>query len=236
MFNWIRKPMSAAPASTGRKPAPRAAERRLALRASLIDAAERAIAAGGLSGLNARDLARDVGCAVGAIYNVFPHLDAVVFEVNSRTLALIEKFIARRIRSAAGAPPGQILVGLALAYVDFATANRPRWRALFDHLPETADAMPASYRAEQARVFAAVDQPLSLLRPDLSPDEVVHFSRTIFSAVHGIVSLGLDEKLGSLPVSTLKKQLREFVALLAVAVSSANGAAARPARRPASRR
>ncbi len=47
-----------------------------ALREALVSAAERTVAAQGLSGLRARDLAREAGCAVGAIYTVFPDLDA----------------------------------------------------------------------------------------------------------------------------------------------------------------
>src|SRR6476660_4392900 len=68
-------------------------ERRQELRGALIDAAERAIGAGGLEALQARELAEEVGCAVGAIYNVFPNLDALVFEVNARTLRAFEAFL-----------------------------------------------------------------------------------------------------------------------------------------------
>ena len=65
-------------------------ERREQLRGALIDAAETAIAEGGLSALKARDLARTVGCALGAIYTVFPDLDALILSVNLRTLHLFE--------------------------------------------------------------------------------------------------------------------------------------------------
>src|SRR6186997_1420454 len=73
--------------------ATKTAERREELRGALIDAAERTIAAGGLEALRARELAEEVGCAVGAIYNVFPNLDALIFEVNARTLRAFEAFL-----------------------------------------------------------------------------------------------------------------------------------------------
>src|ERR1700737_1223693 len=60
------------------------------LRERLIDAAERTIAANGLAGLRARDLAREAGCAVGTIYNVFEHLDELILCVGSRTLAMLD--------------------------------------------------------------------------------------------------------------------------------------------------
>ena len=51
------------------------AERRKALREDLINIAEATIAREGLSGLKARDLATEAGCALGAIYNVFGDLN-----------------------------------------------------------------------------------------------------------------------------------------------------------------
>ena len=71
----------------------RNADRRERLRTALIDAAEATIAAEGLAALKARDLAKEVGCALGAIYTAFPDLDALILTVNLRTLALFERAI-----------------------------------------------------------------------------------------------------------------------------------------------
>src|SRR5882724_5558299 len=65
--------------------------RREHLRDALTDAAARAIAQYGLSGLKARALADEAGCAVGAIYNVVADLDELVLLANARTLAALEK-------------------------------------------------------------------------------------------------------------------------------------------------
>jgi hypothetical protein len=40
-------------------------------------------------------------------------------------------------------------------------------------------------------------------------------ARTMFSAVHGVVSLSLDAKLPSLPASVLSDQVRRFVGIVA---------------------
>jgi len=45
----------------------------------------------------------------------------------------------------------------------------------------------------------------------------------MFSAVHGIVSLGLDEKLMSLPVAVIADQVRSFVAALANGLAAGRG-------------
>ena len=61
--------------------------RRRALRDNLIAIAEKRIAAEGLAGLRARDLAAEAGCALGAIYTVFPDMTALTLAVNARTFA-----------------------------------------------------------------------------------------------------------------------------------------------------
>src|SRR3954471_19900177 len=112
----------------------KAAERRDKLREALIDAAERTIETHGLRALRARELAAEVGCAVGAIYNVVADLDELIYAVNARTLAALEAtFTAAGLE--AEPPDGATarFVRLALAYLDFAAANGPRWRAVFGH-------------------------------------------------------------------------------------------------------
>src|ERR1700682_921919 len=84
----------------------KSAARRRELKVALIDAAERAITARGLGALRARDLATEVGCAVGAIYNVFPNLDAIIFEVNGRTLRAFEAFLAQAQSTRPGSGEG----------------------------------------------------------------------------------------------------------------------------------
>jgi AcrR family transcriptional regulator len=49
-----------------------------------------------IQALRARDVAQNVGCALGAIYNVFADLDALVLAVKERTLDMLEAEIARQ--------------------------------------------------------------------------------------------------------------------------------------------
>ena len=53
--------------------------RREALRVALIEAAEARIAKDGAGAIKARELAKDVGCATGAIYNVFDITRSIEF-------------------------------------------------------------------------------------------------------------------------------------------------------------
>jgi len=79
------------------------AARREELREALLAALERTVLAQGWQALRARDLAREVGCAVGAIYNVFPDLDALVFAAKGRTLELLDRELGQAVGAVAAA-------------------------------------------------------------------------------------------------------------------------------------
>src|SRR5262245_58321852 len=137
-------------------------QRRARLRDALVVAAERAIARQGLGTLRARALAQEVGCAVGAIYNVVEDLDDLVLLVNARTLAALERELIAADRADEQPAPGANaaiarLVRMAIAYLDFATANTARWRTLFEHRMPAGREVPAWYRDEQQRLFAYVE-------------------------------------------------------------------------------
>jgi AcrR family transcriptional regulator len=193
-------------------------ERRAGLRQALLEAAERRIAAEGLRALKARALAADANCATGQIYNVWLDLDSLVIAVNARTLDDLDQRL-----TTAGAPAGPlspqaaraVLVAQAEAYLDFARHNGARWRAVFEHRLAGARELPNWYREQQARLFAHVDRPLRALLPVLPPAERAALGRSVFSAVHGVVWLGLEELLGDQSHEDLRRQLRTVMGAIA---------------------
>jgi AcrR family transcriptional regulator len=198
------------------------AERKQNLKMALVAAAERAVAARGLAGLKARSLAAEAGCAVGAIYNVVADLDDLALAVNSRTLAALEE----ELTAAAGVDPAKTaveadravfpLIRLAVAYLDFAAANTMRWRALFEHRLPAGKPMPGWYLGEQIRLFGHIEQPLRDLLPSMAPERLAMLSRTLFSAVHGIITLGLEEKLGAVSLEELRNQTALIVSAIVI--------------------
>lgn len=185
--------------------------RRANLRDALIEAAEMTIAAGGLRQLRARQLAFEVGCAVGAIYNVVSDIDDLILAVNERTLQLLEDELSKPVvglpTTSQSEPAIEKLVQLALGYLNFAADHGPRWRAIFEHTMTAGGEIPDWYRARQRRLFGFLDPPLSELQPQLSPSQRRGIARSLFSAVHGIVALGLDEKIEAIALPDLREQL-----------------------------
>src|ERR1700709_1247451 len=100
----------------------KALERREKLRESLILAAEKSVAARGLAGLKTRDLARDIGVANGAVYNLVEDMDELILRVGSRTLMRLDAALTAA-ESKGPAAPDAILVGIALCYCDFAAGQ-----------------------------------------------------------------------------------------------------------------
>ena len=178
----------------------------------LLEAAEAAIEAAGLAEVRARSLADAVGCSVGAIYGVFPDLDALVLTVNARTLDAIDAAMGM---AAAGRNPALHLRRLADAYLDYAFLNRRRWSALFEHRMTDGHALPAWYEARRAAAFNPIAVPVALLRPKLPEAERALLARTLFSAVHGMVVLGLEGRITTVTLPVLRQQIRLVVDAIA---------------------
>lgn len=192
-------------------------EPRERMREALVAAAEATIERHGLAALRARDLAEATGCAVGTIYNLFSDLDGLIVEVNIRTLARLDGELAR----AAGAPDAEArLVALALAYLDFAAAHPARWAALFEHRLAEGAVLPESYADALAHLFLYVEEPLGALAGRGDGEAARRLSRSVFSAIHGVVALGLSEKLATIPPATLRGEVEAIARALARGLSS----------------
>lgn len=191
------------------------AQRRAALREVLIQSAQRRIAEDGLNSLKARDLAKDAGCALGAIYNVFEDLHELILEVNARTFKRLGAAVAAGLNDASD-DPTERLVAMGQAYHHFATREYMSWRTLFDVARTTEMPTPDWYLAEIEQLFIYISKPLAELFPDSDAEERVLLTRGLFSSVHGIVFLGLDKVNSGVPVAEIDRTialiLRRFAA------------------------
>ena len=188
----------------------KALERREKLRESLIEAAEQSIAARGLAGLKTRDLARQIGCANGAVYNLVADMDELILLVGSRTLARLDAALTAA-ESSGAAQPAEMLVRIAVAYCDFAAENLELWRALFEHRMTPGKPIPEWAVSQQMDLFGHIFHPLAALLPSQPAAELGVTARSLFSAVHGMVLLGLEQKLIAVPVDALRAEIAVIV-------------------------
>jgi AcrR family transcriptional regulator len=198
-------------------PRPATALRHQGLRQELIAAAERVIETQGLGHLRARDLAVQAGCSVGAIYNVFTDLDGLILEINANTL----RAIGAKMAAVECAAPLDCLLRLADAYLDYAVDHRRRWDTLFNHQMPLDAITPDWFMQVQDDAFSYIEAPLARLRPDVPAPALGLLGRSIFAAVHGMVALGLDQRVGSFGVPTLRAQISAVVRAIAAGLPEA---------------
>jgi AcrR family transcriptional regulator len=185
-------------------------ERRSKLLDELVVAAERRITAGGLAGLKTRELARDIGCANGAVYNLVADMDELILLVGARTLARLDASLIAA-ESDGPAAPAETLVRIALAYCEFSADNLQLWRALFEHRMTQGKPVPEWAVAQQMALFRHIYRPLAVLFPKRSTQQLSVTARSLFSAVHGMVTLGLEQKLIAVPLDALRAEIAIMV-------------------------
>jgi len=173
----------------------------------ILEIARGLIASKGLRSLKVRDIAEAADCSIGSVYNEFGDFDGVILTVNRET---VQALTARLIAVPKDDPVSQ-LHGLAATYVDFATEHANLLRSLFEHRMEEDRPFPDDILITVMDAFRLMHEPLVLLMPDRDPNEVALLSRMMFSAVHGIISLGLEERMLAVPPESLRQQLAQFV-------------------------
>jgi AcrR family transcriptional regulator len=198
---------------------PKDAPYRTRLKVRMLQIAERILEEDGLEGLQARRVAKEADCSVGTIYNVFNSADAkglegLIIAANTQTLRAFGRNAELAMRRAGDGTLEDKLMALALAYLDFAIAHRKRLQAVFDfQIQDPEGEAAAPYDSDQARLFAMIERTLEMHVADAS--ERARTARAMFAAVHGIVAMAIDRKLGPFDVAETERQVRFVVQAMA---------------------
>jgi AcrR family transcriptional regulator len=176
-------------------------------RVLMLETARAIIASKGLRSLKVRDVAEAADCSIGSVYNEFGDFDGLILTVNRETV----QALTARLSDVSSADPVGQLHELAGAYLDFATEHANLLRALFEHRMEDDRPFPEDILLMVMQAFALMHAPLVRLLPDRDEAEVALLARMLFSAVHGIISLGLEERMVAVPPENLRQQLGRFV-------------------------
>lgn len=176
-------------------------------RLQILEIARGIIAAKGLRSLKLRDVAEAAGCSVGSVYNEFGDFDGVILTVNRETV----QALTLRLRGVPAADPVRQLYGLAEAYLDFFAEHANLLRSLFEHRMEDDRPYPDDILQMVMEAFALMHSPLVRVLPDADGVKIALLSRMLFSAVHGIISLGLEERMVAVPPQMLRQQVTQFL-------------------------
>ena len=173
----------------------------------LIEVARQQISSKGLRSLKIRDVASAADCSIGSIYNEFGDFDGLILTVNRETVERLDAVLS----AVPDQDPIEQLFGLADAYLGFFTEHANLLRSLFEHRMEDDRPFPDDLLQMVMRTFALMHSPMARLLPDRDPVEVALLARVMFSAAHGIISLGLEERMVAVPPDSLRLHLAQFV-------------------------
>ena len=183
------------------------------LREKLILATINRLAASGVSGVRARDLASEVGCAVGTIYNLVGDLDDLILLACARTLEEFKVFATDRFHhdEANGATDLELLESMAASYVDFAFLHRKRWQTAFEVSYEENSHFQEIYINGQRQLLDLIVKTLLKINADIDQNELANIGRALWASVHGIAMLAMGNPKNVLTREKILEQCNRVI-------------------------
>ena len=181
----------------------------------LLEAAIACVEEEGIDALHARKIASRSGYSVGSVYKYYEDLDDIITRVNSATLGRIKLAVGEAI--ADKADPLARLKALAHAYLAFAADNLNLWEALFGYRLPEGRVIPDAHREDNIALLAVIGQALLELDPGLSEEVLEARTRTCFAAVHGLVTMSVEQRFIGHTGDTLDSEMDFLVERLTMA-------------------
>jgi len=163
------------------------------IQAMAVQAAISILSREGLQGLSTRKVASAIGYTVGTLYLVFKNLDELILHVNAAALDELHKTLRTALTRETG-PEAQVLA-MAHAYLGFASAEYARWSLMFSHRMPTEMGLPDWFHDKVRHLFVLAAEPLQQINPTLSAQAYQQATYVLWSSVHGVCELGLNDKL-----------------------------------------
>ncbi|WP_106479021.1 TetR/AcrR family transcriptional regulator [Phytohalomonas tamaricis] len=142
--------------------------------------------------LSLRSIAREVGCAPSTLLKLYGSFGNLLQYVNLQTL----EGLRGSIEEMALESPDERLAALAHAYWHFAHQYPYRWQLLFDYPLAQEGELDQRQNSMIEGLFIRVEATLKEIQPTLSELDASRMARTLWGSVHGLVHLGLNERLG----------------------------------------
>ena len=163
------------------------------LHASVMAACDEWLVSQPIHSLSLRSIAREVGCAPSTLLKLYGSFSNLLQYVNIDTLNALRSGIEQDGEDQA---PSERIYRLARLYWQFAQKYPYRWQLLFDHPLAQEGELDQRQSNMIEQLFVRVEQTLREIQPTLSQIEANCMARSLWGSVHGLVQLGLNERLG----------------------------------------
>ncbi|MCW4152526.1 WHG domain-containing protein [Halomonas sp. 18H] len=143
--------------------------------------------------LSLRSLAREVGCAPSTLLKLYGSFNNLLQHVNIESLGRLRVAIDPLLSDGS---PQERLQALAKAYWEFAHSEPYRWQLMFDYPLAQEGELDRRQSDMIEALFLRVENTLKEHQPALDDMQARRLGRTLWGSVHGLVQLGLNERLG----------------------------------------
>lgn len=141
--------------------------------------------------LSLRKVANMIGYVPSTLVNVFGNYNLLLLHAVAQTLDELAE--EAKVVVSQSQDPKNALYELAYCYHDFAQRHPHRWQLIFEH-NMNGETLP-EWQAERIdNMTGMLEQLLQVLAPHRSSKEVLQASRVLWSGVHGITLLSVDDK------------------------------------------
>jgi AcrR family transcriptional regulator len=144
--------------------------------------------------LSLRKLATMIGYVPSTLVNIFGSYNILLLQAVAQTLD--ELALEAQQVMVPSITPQQALFNLAYCYHDFALKHPYRWQLIFEH-NMNGDPLPEWQSERIDNMTGMLESLLKMMAPDRSKHEVLTASRVLWSGVHGITLLSVDDKFFS---------------------------------------
>ncbi|EMN7254516.1 WHG domain-containing protein [Vibrio vulnificus] len=144
--------------------------------------------------LSLRKLANMIGYVPSTLVNVFGSYNLLLLHAVAQTLDELSLEAMKVVQDSNDKK--QALAELAYCYHDFALQHPHRWRLIFEHNMNGAE-LPEWQAKRIDNMTGMLEALLQQLAPSRRPTEVLQASRVLWSGVHGITLLSVDDKFFS---------------------------------------
>lgn len=164
------------------------------LKTKVLDNGWKILTQKGREALNIRDLAKQSGCSIGTIYNLFENLDEIVLLLNLRCLEKLYGGLHSEMKQAIQEKGNlhTVFQKLGKSYIRFGMENPKLWKSLFENL--AIDPLPSWYR-ETVRAGIKVAEQTIQNTFGLKEEKIVRMVSFFWAAMHGMTSIMLNKKM-----------------------------------------
>ncbi|EJL6956510.1 TetR/AcrR family transcriptional regulator [Vibrio cholerae] len=141
--------------------------------------------------LSLRKVATMIGYVPSTLVNVFGNYNLLLLHVVAQTLDELAQEARQAVKSTTY--PKDALYQLAYCYHDFAKRNPYRWQLIFEH-NMNGEMLPEWQAQRINNMTSMLEDLLKVIAPLRSEQEVLQASRVLWSGVHGITILSVDDK------------------------------------------